>query len=204
MNTSEQTINYIKEHPHISHCLKKGLINYSALSRLISEELKLTNKTSLDAILIAARRYQEQLTKEKSYEKDAIKLLKKAELEINNKITIIIFEKNGEDIETVKKDTKGIFHFIEGSECDMIITQERNEEKIKSKLKKIVKINNNLALLNLQTPNTIEDTPGVVSYLTSKFSENGVNIVEFLSCWTDNMFAIKEEDLEKAIRFLRF
>ncbi len=43
-----------------------------------------------------------------------------------------------------------------------------------------------------------------ISYLTSLFYENGVNILEFLSCWTDTLFIIDEKDLNKAINFLKF
>jgi len=31
-----------------------------------------------------------------------------------------------------------------------------------------------------------------------------VNIIEFLSCWTDTIFLIEENDLPRAIGFLKF
>ena len=53
--TAELTTEYIKQHPAIKSCLKKGLLNYSSLSRLISKELNIGKKTSKEAILIAAK-----------------------------------------------------------------------------------------------------------------------------------------------------
>ena len=68
--TAEITVEYIKEHSDIKSCLKKRLLNYSSLSRLIAKELDIEKKTSKEAILIAARRFREKLKKELDHEKD--------------------------------------------------------------------------------------------------------------------------------------
>ena len=57
-NTTELTHEYVHEHPHIKHCLKQGLINYSSLARFIAKELDIEKKTSKEAILIAAGRLE--------------------------------------------------------------------------------------------------------------------------------------------------
>ena len=57
-STTELTIEYIQDRPFIKSCLKKGLINYSSLARLISSDLKIEKKSSMEAILVAARRFQ--------------------------------------------------------------------------------------------------------------------------------------------------
>ena len=48
----------------------------------------------------------------------------------------------------------------------------------------------------------IENVPGCVAFLTSLFAENGVNITECLSCWTDTLFVIHADDVSRAIGFL--
>ena len=40
INITKETENYIRDHPSIKDCLKKGLINYSSLSRKIGDEKK--------------------------------------------------------------------------------------------------------------------------------------------------------------------
>ena len=50
----------------------------------------------------------------------------------------------------------------------------------------------------------IESQLGVIAYLCGLFAENGVNIVEFLSCWTDTLFVINTKDVAKTLTFLRF
>ena len=69
-NTTEMTNEYINEHPHIKNCLKRGLINYSALARYIAKELDIEKKSSKEAILIASRRKQDSLKKEFGPEKE--------------------------------------------------------------------------------------------------------------------------------------
>jgi len=92
--TSKLTEQYLENHPSIKDCLKHGLINYSKLSRKISKELKIEKKTSIDAILIACRRFEAKLNSEKIHEDKIINILKKSELEIKNKIVVAIINKN--------------------------------------------------------------------------------------------------------------
>lgn len=208
--TTELTVEYIKNHPYIKSCLKKGLINYSSLARLIAKELTIEKKTSQEAILIAARRFQEKLKGEVISERKIKDLLEESELEIKNKIVVVILEKNlnFDYIQELQKEIKtemGVFYLLEGSSNYTLITQEKYSKIIENKLKqKIVKKNQNLALIRFKSKKEIEETKGVISYLTSLFAENGVNIVEFLSCWTDTLFVINSQDVNKTIEFLDF
>jgi len=208
--TTELTQEYIKDHPSIKSCLKKGLLNYSALSRHIAKELNIEKKTSKEAILIAARRLHESLKKEKNEEQKIKHLLSNSEVEIRNKIIVLILDKNilFEQIEQLQKTIKkesGIFYLLEGSDNYTIITQEKFSSSLEEKLKsKIIKKHHDLALITLKSSKEIEQMVGVLSYLTSLFSENGVNIIEFLSCWTDTLFIINSKDIPKTLSFLKF
>jgi aspartokinase len=203
--TSELTIEYIKNHPNIKSCLKSGLINYSSLARLIAKELKIEKNTSFEAILIAARRFQEKLGKEKVYEKKIKDLLRDSEIEIKNKIVVFIVNKTISPDSFQKIQKSGLLSVLEGSSSYTIITQEKNATQLEKKLKGfIIKTNNDLALVNIKSGKDIEHIPGVVAYLTSLFAENGVNILEFLSSWTDTLFVIEKKDVNKVIEFLEF
>jgi hypothetical protein len=203
--TAELTIEYIKSHPNIKSCLKNGLINYSSLARQISKELKIEKKTSIEAILVAARRFQDKLSKEKVYEKKIKYLLRDSEIEIKNKIVVFIVNKtiNPDSFQKIQKS--GLLSVLEGSNSYTIITQEKNTSQLEKKLKGfIIKTNKDLALINIKSGKDIENIPGVIAYLTSLFAENGVNILEFLSSWTDTLFVIDKKDVNKVIEFLEF
>ena len=104
----------------------------------------------------------------------------------------------------VKKE-EGIMHVLEGTDNYTIITQERYILKLYEKFENnIIKSHENLVIIDFKSPEEIEKITGVISYLTSLFAENGVNILEFLSCWRDTIFVIDKKDINKAIDLLNF
>lgn len=209
-STSQKTKQYIKENPDIKSCLKKGLINHSSLARTIAKDLDIENQTSKEAILVASRRYEDKLSKEINQEKEITKLLSKSSMEVKNKITVFTLDKkfNIEIIEDLQKEIlggSGVFYILEGSDNYTLITQQKYEELISKKLKdRIIKQNKGLVLVNFISPKEIQKTKGVISFLTSLFAENGINIVEFFSCWTDTLFVIDSKDLKNTMDFLNF
>ena len=185
-------------------------INFSSLSRKIAEELDLNPKKNFDAILIACRRFQRKLKKEETFENKILKILKKSKVEVKNKIIAIVLERdiyfeNLINLEKEIKKKKEIFRVIEGASGITVITAEDFIDLVKNYFKnKIVLENRNLAEIMIKSPVEIETTPGTYAYLASLFGENNINIVESLSCFTDTIFLIKEEDVGKAISLLRF
>ena len=209
-NITKLTENYILEHPSIKDCLKNGFINYSSLSRQIALDLNLSLKNNFDAILIACRRFKRKLKKEQVHENSILKVLKESKIEIKNKIIAVVLEKdiyfeNLINLEKEIKKKKEIFRIIEGISAITIITVEDFLDLIKKYFKnKIILENRNLAEITIKSPKEIETTPGTYAYMASLFSEHNINIVESLSCWTDTIFLVREDDVGKAIGLLRF
>ena len=209
-NIAKLTESYVSEHPSIKDCLKNGLINYSSLSRQIASELNLNLKRNFDAILIACRRFKRKLKKEEIFESKILKILKESKIEIKNKIIAVvldrdIFFENLINLEKEIKRKKEIFRVIEGISATTIITMEDFLDLIKKYFKnKIILENKNLAEITIKSPKEIEIVPGTYAYLCSLFGENNINIVETLSCYTDTIFLVKEEDVGKAMGLLRF
>ena len=208
--TTELTEKYLEEHPSIKDCLKHDIINYSKLSRKIAKELEIEKETSIEAILIACRRYKIKLKDEKILEKKIFDILKKSELEIKNKITVVIIDKkiyvkNLIDIEKKIRTTADTFYAIEGAKVFTVILSEKYLDELKKVSENsILKISKNLAMITIKSPKDLENTPGVISYFSSIFSERGINIVETLSCWTDTIFVISDDDIPTVMKFLKF
>lgn len=209
-NITKLAEKYIQEHPSIKDCLKNDLINYSSLSRQIASELNLNLKKSFDAILIACRRFQRKLRKEEIFESKILKILKESKIEIKNKVIAIVLEKDiffGTllNLEKEIKKTKEIFRVIESTSVITIITTEDFLGLIKKYFgNKIILENKNLAEVTIKSPKEIETTPGTYAYLCSLFGENNINIVETLSCFTDTIFLVKDDDVGKVMGLLRF
>jgi len=210
MNITKLTESYIAEHPSVKDCLKKGLINYSSLTRNICKDLNLDLKKNFDAVLIACRRYYRKVSKETVLENKIIKILKDSKLEVKTKIVVVLVEKNiyyGHLIELQKEVKKKaeLFHIIEGSNTITVITSNEFLDVVKKLLKnKIIKVSEGLAEVTLKSSEDMENTPGVVAHLSTLLAENGINIIETMSTWTDTLFVIAEKDVAKVMELLRF
>ena len=209
-NITKLTEQYIAEHPSVKDCLKKGLINYSSLTRKLCKDLDLDLKKNFDAILIACRRYHRKISKETVLENKIIKILADSKLEVKNKIVVVLVEKDiyyGHIIELHKeiKKKSELFHIIEGSNTITIVTSHEFLAIVKKLFKnKIIKVTENLAEVTLKSSEDLEETPGVIAYLSTLLAENGINIIETMSTWTDTLFVISEKDIAKVMGLLRF
>jgi len=208
--TTELTQKYLEEHPSIKDCLKHGIINYSKLSRKIAKDIDIEKKTSLEAILISCRRYEAKLKSEKIHEDKILDILKRSELEIKNKIVTAIMDKKGYignliEMEKKIRSTADVFYAIEGTKVFTIIMSEKYLEDFQTLFNNnIIKISKNLAMITIKSPKDLENIPGFIAYISSIFSEHGINIVETMSCWTDTIFVISENDIATVMNFLKF
>ena len=209
-NITRLTENYILGHPSIKDCLKNGLINYSSLSRQIASDLNINLKKNFDAVLIACRRLKRKIKREEIFEDKILKILKNSKIEIKNKIIGVVLEKdiffgNLLTLEKEIKKRKEIFRVIEGISAITIITAEDFLDLIRKHFKnRIILENRNLAEITIKSPKEIETTPGTYAYLCNLFGENNINIVETLSCYTDTIFLVKEDDVGKVMSLFRF
>ena len=209
-NITRITESYIAEHPFVKDCLKKGLINYSSLTRQICTDLNLDAKKNFDAVLIACRRFYNKIKSEATIEKKILEILKNSKIEVRNKINAIVLEKgiffpNLLDIEKEAKKSNETFHIVDGATAITIIASDEFAVKIKQAFRnKILKESRDLVEVILKSPKQIGTTAGVISYLYSLLGENDINVYETLSCWTDTIFLIDEKDLSKVMALLRF
>ena len=199
---------YIGAHPSIMDCLKYGIINYSALSRMIMDEYKIDNMV---AVLIASRRYAEELQKEKKFLEKKIKLiLKKSRINIKTKVATVtlkpgwyVFMK----LEPVLKKTLSegyLINIIQGSQGITLILLEDYLEEVTDLIGKenVLRVSKDLVEISVKSPEDIGDTPGVVSYLSSNLSSVGINVIETMSCFMDTIFVVDEKDMVLAFEAL--
>ncbi|HMO18948.1 MAG TPA: hypothetical protein PKA63_12865 [Oligoflexia bacterium] len=207
MSVSRITHKYIREHPSVQDCLERGLINYSALAREICEAAKIN---SFDAVLVACRRYYQKKRAHTSREQRIITLMKKAKVRVRNKIAVATIEKNrgldkALEIQNQIKKEKGDFNLIEGEDAFTIITNVEYLPLIKKAFSTgVIKSSAGLAQITMIFGETLEMTPGVLSFIYRIFSEYDINIREEMSCWKDVMVVVDEKDVARVINMLNF
>lgn len=205
MSVNRLAQQYISLNPSIKDCLKRGLINYSALAR----EICRTRETKkFDAALVACRRLANRLKDQSPGDRRAIALIDRAKLTLKNKVITAIVEKpkDYERLYSLQKSVKtqrGDFTIIEGADALVIVSSQEFASEIKDAFKsRILKMSTGLAQISMVFSEKLETTPGVVSFVYGLLAENNINVLEEMSCWTELMLIIDQSDTAKAMRIL--
>jgi hypothetical protein len=188
MTTTAQNVrNYLRNKPYLLEALEKGIVNLSELSRQIQLELKTGNTAATKAAL---RRFAEELQKHKQKrEEKVLALLKRSGIAVYDRKSVIITAKEIETKGGMKVDLPGKFVYL----LDRADLPERINTLVK---------HDNCTMIVMNSPEELENTPGVVAFLTTLLAEQNVNIVEFISCWTETIIVVEKKDSLKAYEAL--
>ena len=183
---SKHVKSYIERKPYIMEAIELDIVNYSALAREIEEDLKIGNVDTIKAALIrASKKYRK--SKRKTQEK-AIKLLRKANFSIKNKIATL-HHSNFIDIKAIaySKTPSGYMFFLE-------------ENTAKNSTFK--KIDYGFAILHIRSDKEIENTPGAIAFILSSLASEGINVSHVMGCREDTFIVVREHDAPLAFRIL--
>jgi hypothetical protein len=186
MTVAQDVRNHLRNKPYLLEALEKGIVNLSELSRQLQKELKLSD---ISAIKAALRRYAEELQKHRQKrEEKVLHLLKKSSIAVYDRKSVMITAKEL-DQKGMKVDLLDKFVYL----------MDRNDmpERITSLIK-----HENCTMIVVHSPEELENTPGVVAFLATLLSEQNVNIVEFISCWTETIMVVEKKDSLKAYEVL--
>ena len=183
MTVAQNVRNHLRNKPYLLEALEKGIVNLSELSRQIQGELK-TDDTS--AIKAALRRYSEELQKHKQKrEEKVLQLLNRSSIAVYDRKSVIITGKEIGSKTGMKVDLLGKFVYL--------LDRSELPERITALVK-----HDNCTMIVIHSPEELEATPGVVAFLATLLAEQNVNIVEFISCWTETIMVVEKKDSLKA------
>lgn len=179
MTVAGDVRDYLKNKPYMLEALEKGIVNLSELSRQIQRELKTNNFIAIKAAL---RRFSEELRKHKhKREEKVLQLLKKSTITVYDGRSVTITDRPIETKEKIKVNLEGKFVYL---------LEKSNLAEITDALK----THENCAMIVIHSPEELEATPGVVAFLASLLAEQNINIIEFISCWTDTIIVVERKD----------
>ncbi len=188
-SVSENVWLYVKGKPYLQEALEKGVVNYSALARMIDREMEGKN---FDAVKAALRRLNERLKKERrNVEQKVLKVIRASRLEMRDKIAVIISNRKLDmPVIAVAKSASGYTYIVEENVAE------------RAGYKDFIKIQKNLSMITIISPESLEDTPGVLAYLLSSLAAENINVVEFVSCYKDTLLVFKNADITNAFEIL--
>jgi aspartokinase len=193
MATSELIWLYVKRRPHIKEALRSGVVNYSALARRIAGEI-FGKKRNANAIKAALIRIAEKLAdEEETLEGAVLKVLKGSSITITTKVSVVITH--------VELNESKPLSFVKSRDFITYILPENEAVKVR-KNRAIMKSEETLNLITVHSSPEIENTPGVISTILNALSSEGINVAEFISCYTDTLLVVKESDTTKAYEVL--
>lgn len=203
---AEVTRKYIDRHPSIRDCISKDLINYSSLARLIMSETAVTHE---EAVLAASRRYAAKLSKT-DFEGAIMDLFEQSRLELKTRICIIVAKndwvvlKNLEEVVKRILSEKHIMQVMQSANAITVVSEDKHLPSIMKAIGQdyIISVKQNLAEITVKSPARIEETTGVFAYLMSMLSEQGINLLEAISCYTDTIFIVTRDDMMRAFDIL--
>lgn len=204
-SVAEQVREYLDTHPIVAAALRMGIGNHSAIARRISEELKLTG---LDAIIAACRRYPRG--SESHQETGIRRVLRKSRIETRTKVAAVtvdqgvdVLQRLGDVVEELL-DENSLCRVIQVSRGTVVLVDEDSVGRVTHRLREgqLISVRKNLIEVAVTSPESIEETPGLLRHLTGVLASRGINIVEALSCYTDTIFLLDLSDLNAAMEVL--
>jgi aspartokinase len=187
MTIAQNVRSHLKNKPYLLEALEKGIVNLSELSRQIQEELRIGNTSAVKAAL---RRFSEELQKHKQKrEEKVLQVLKRSAIAVYDRKSVMISTKEITTKTGMKVDLLNKFVYL----------LDRGD--LPKKVSVLVK-HDNCTMIVMHSPEELEATPGVVAFLTTLLAEQNVNMIEFISCWTETIIVVEKKDSLKAYEVL--
>jgi aspartokinase len=187
MTIAQNVRDYLRNKPYLLEALEKGIVNLSELSRQIQNDLKTDNTNAIKAAL---RRLSEELQKHKQKrEEKVLALLRRSNIAIYDRKSVMITSKEIQAENSMKVDLPGKYVYL----VDKADMPERINTLVKHE---------NCTMIVIHSPEELEATPGVIAFLTTLLSEQNVNMIEFISCWTETIIVVEKKDSLKTYEVL--
>lgn len=188
MSIAQAVRQYLKNKPYVKEALEKGIVNLSSLSRQIQTELGVRN---FEAIKAAIRRSSKAMKKARqNREEKVLGVLKKSKMTTYDGDVVVITDEAMDVIDKFRVNLGQNWIYL--VEKDQILNENNH----------ILRKTENCTTIIIDSPEDIEEIPGVISYLTSVLAEQDVNIFEFVSCWKYTLIVLNKKDTLKAYELL--
>ncbi len=179
----------IQMRPSLLDALNLKIVNYSALARLLQDEI---GEGSEEAVKAAIIRVSNEISTERGLREEAVlSILKESKVRLQDKIAVVI--------SPIKLD---IHHIVTAHLTDQYVYIV-DQTTMKKPLSEQAKIEKNLVALIILSPLRVETTPGFVAFITQLLASRNLNIVEFISCSTNTIIVLDSKDALKAFSLLQ-
>ncbi len=211
LSISEAVRRVVLTHPSVLDCMRMRVINYSSLAKLIRDEVVKVGgfkDVSINAIKIGLIRFSDKLGNKSTLESHVIKLIARSTIELQTDLKVLTLRKEipaSKLSELIAKLSHArFFQLTQGTRTfTLAISKEAEKEVIDIVGREVIEdaIDDQSAII-LVSPREIINVPGVIAYITSLLSWNGVNITQIISCNVDTILILSRRDVLKAYNII--
>jgi aspartokinase len=193
----------------VRRALEKKITGMKGLAVYLIKEHKLN--ASVDAVISAIRRYDENRPLEKGFERAKKVIAGSNDIRITTNIANISIEKNKKTQELLQKvfslvdyEKGELLLVIEGEQSIKLLINEKNKAKLLSIFPpgSVRRVEGGLAEIDIHLSDEASRTPGIISVLSTELTINDINIVEIMSCLPEMLFFINQKDVGRSYPIL--
>jgi len=202
ITVSEVAEELISKQPFLEEAISKGIINYSALARLIKPQIeeKLLKKIETGAVLMALKRMSLNIKSDNGLKtiisKTPEMIVRSDLVEYTFQSSSVILKKISQLLEHIADDRRYFITFTQGVFETAIIVSVFWQKKIETMLadEKKLSVMDKLSSITIKLPDENIQVPGVYYFILKALAWNGINIIDVVS--TNNEFSIILDDRE--------
>lgn len=213
MTTISQAVyDVVSMSPFIEEGLSKGIINYAYLADMIKPEVEriARKQTNRYAIVMALRRMT--IVLEGGFVATASKMMENASINLTSNMCCITIKRSQSAIKSasmlynaINFENKDFLTITFGTYEINIIANMKDADKIISMFHKedIAKKSSNLSSLAIRITKNAAESVGLLYSITKALSWEGINIIEVVSTYTEEIFIVSDIDAARAFDAIR-
>ncbi|MFH1786047.1 MAG: hypothetical protein ABH829_00120 [archaeon] len=196
----------IEAKPFLVDGLKEDIINHSALARKLYPEVRAQIKgCSMEAIVIAIRRYAEGIEKE-PYGENILKALAGSAFSLKGGLVRITLKKNPNSLTVLNTQLQDVrwaegetMYLVQGQVETGVIADQQIAERLKDQLRPgILYYQTDVHALSIRTSLPGAETPGLYYYLFGILERSGISVEEVISTPNEILLILSKSDAHRA------
>lgn len=205
--------NALLARPYILVAIQQGIVNYSALAKLLHADIeKMAGRKFTEiSVKMAVLRVSKSLLEAVPPTHRLSRVLANSSLKVVQDVGVLSVTREGFEKLTSflpigsRGKTPQLFHVVQGASAVTVIADEPVVASLYSKAspETVLQYLRNQAAVILTGPPEILTTPGVVSLISLSVAVRGVNLTEIVSCHRDIVLIVNGSDVALAFETLR-
>lgn len=205
MSVAESTRELLEKKPFLKELMDMDAVNYRGLARNFKEKVEEKTgreKVNLDSIVVAIRRYEEDISLQDSWTERIQRVLQDSELFMIGDIVYYTLPRERkyhelalEAYDQIDRISGERIYLLQSDSEIGIVTNRGNLDLIEDKVEEsdVKHVERNVAMVVLDSPEEILEANGILAYLSEKIISNGIGVLEIFSTYTETVFLVREE-----------